>query len=228
MAKLVLTKDGAVVHQCFIDSEHVSIGRTAPAQVIVDDPLVGPEHAAIAAVGNDHILEDLRTAHGTFVNGKPVERHILQHGDVIGFGAFELRYLNPRASADADLDRTILIPGLYARKKETFDEPGAPAEELSVRTARSARVRFPRGRVTITSGRRAGRTIELDRVVATFGRPGGELAVIARRPQGYFLTHVEGRRFPRVNRLTLGREPHLLRSGDVVEVADEKLEFILD
>jgi pSer/pThr/pTyr-binding forkhead associated (FHA) protein len=227
MAKLVLSKDSAVVHQCFLDAERVSIGRLPPAQLIIDDPLVAAEHAAIVAVGNDHILEDLRTAHGTFVNGKPVERHILQHGDIIGFGAFELRYLNPRATAEADLDRTILIPGLYS-KKEAFDEPGAAAEEMSVRTARSARVRFPRGRVAITAGRRAGRTIELDRVVATFGRPGGELAVIARRPQGYFLTHVEGRRFPRVNKQTIAGNPHQLRNGDVIEVADEKMEFLLD
>jgi hypothetical protein len=32
---------------------------------------------------------------------------------------------------------------------------------------------------------------------------------------------------PQVNRQTLGKEAHLLRSGDVIEVADEQLEFIL-
>ena len=50
-----------------------------------------------------------------------------------------------------------------------------------------------------SSGDDSGGTIELDRVVATFGRPGRRVAVITRRPQGYFLWHVEGRRRLRVN-----------------------------
>jgi len=64
--------------------------------------------------------------------------------------------------------------------------------------------------------------------VATFGRPGNALAVVTRRPHGYFITHVEGRRYPRVNRRSIGKEARLLHHGDVIEVADEKLEFLLD
>ena len=75
-------------------------------------------------------------------------------------------------------------------------------------------------------GSRVGETIELDRVVATFGRP-GELAVIARRPHGYFITRVEGR-LPRVNRRSIGKDARALNPGDVIEVADQKLEFLLD
>ena len=78
------------------------------------------------------------------------------------------------------------------------------------------------------AGSRAGETIELDRVVATFGRPGDQLAVIARRPHGYFITHVEGRRLPRVNRRSVGKNARALHHGDVIEVADQKLEFLLD
>jgi len=227
MAKLVLSKSGSVVFQCFLDVERVGMGREATNQVVIDDPAVSAEHAAIISVGKDHILEDLNTVHGTMVNGKPVRRHILQHGDVIQFGTFDLRYLNPRATEEAALDRTILIPSIKGSKVGAF-EVGAPTEEMRLPSARSARVRFPSGRVRITTGRRAGRTIALDRVVATVGKPGHHLAVLTRRPQGYFLTHVEGSRFPRVNRQTLGKEAHLLRSGDVIEVADEQMEFLLD
>ena len=78
------------------------------------------------------------------------------------------------------------------------------------------------------AGSRAGSVIELDRVVATFGKSGNQLAVVTRRPHGYFITHVEGRRFPRVNRRSVGKEARMLHNGDVIEVADEKLEFLLD
>ena len=226
MAKLVLSRSGSVVFQCFLDAARVGMGREATNQVVIDEPSVSAEHAAIIAVGKDHILEDLNTVHGTLVNGKAVRRHILQHGDIIQFGVYDLRYLNPRATDEAALDRTILISGIKGRPAEP-DARSVPGEELRLPSARSARVRFPAAQLRITTGKRAGRTIALDRVVSIVGKPGDAVAVLTRRPQGFFITHVEGRRFPQVNRQTLGKEAHLLRSGDVIEVADEQLEFIL-
>lgn len=221
MAKLVLSSGGSILFQCFLDQERLNVGRAAHNQVVIDDASVSDEHAMIVSVGNDHILEDLQTVTGTLVNGTRVARRILQHGDVMQFGAFYLRYLNPRASAGRDLERTMLIAGLQGLVEDTPPEFFTPA-------ARQARIRFPKGRVRVIAGSRAGSTIELDRVVATFGIPGERLAVITRRPHGYFITHVEGRRYPSVNRETLGKEPRPLRHGDVIDVADEKLEFLLD
>jgi len=82
--------------------------------------------------------------------------------------------------------------------------------------------------VHMISGPRAGMTIELDRVVATFGKPGRSSAVLVRRPQGYFLAHVEGRRAPRVNGQSVGKEVRPVGDGDVIEVADEKFKFEVD
>ena len=224
MAKLVLSTGGSVVFQCFVDKERLSIGRDPTNQVVIDDPAVSRVHAAIVAVGNDHILEDQSSANGTFVNGKRVPRRILQHGDVIAFGAFGLRYLNPKTTSEFDLDRTMLIPGLADARTGVAagdDEPAVPR-------ARANRANFPKGRVRMTAGPRAGLTLVLDRVVATFGRPGYQLAVITRRPRGFFLTHVEGRRYPRVNGQAVGLDARLLHHGDAIEVADEKLEFALE
>ena len=228
MAKLVLSSGGSVLFQCFLDKDRVGIGRQSHNQVVVDDAAVNGEHAAIFQVGNDHVLEDLHSTSGTFVNGVRVLRHILQHGDVIEFGALYLRYLNPRATSEIDLERTMLVAGLYASGDDARHERGPLAPEVRVPSARAARIRFPRGRVSAIAGSRAGKTIELDRVVALFGKSGDQLAVVTRRPHGYFITHVEGLRFPRVNHQSIGRGSRMLSSGDVFEVADEKLEFFLD
>ena len=228
MAKLVLSSGGSVLYQCFLDKDRVGIGREPHNQVVVDDAAVNGEHAAIFQVGNDHVLEDLHSTNGTFVNGGRVLRHILQHGDVIEFGALYLRYLNPRATLEIDLERTMLVAGLYASGDDARHERGSLAAEVRVPSARAARIRFPRGRVSAIAGSRAGKTIELDRVVALFGKSGDQLAVVTRRPHGYFITHVEGLRFPRVNHQSIGRGSRMLNSGDVFEVADEKLEFFLD
>ncbi|MEP7180633.1 MAG: FHA domain-containing protein [Betaproteobacteria bacterium] len=228
MAKLVLSAGGSILYQCFLDQERVNVGSEPRNQIVIDDPVVDAEHAVIIPVGNDHILEDLQSVNGTFVNGTRAFRHILQHGDVVQFGGFFLRYLNPRASADMDLERTMLIAGLHGRVDAAPRGSGPPPEEARVPSARLASIRFPKGRVRVIAGIRTGDTIELDRVVATFGRPGDRLAVITRRPHGYFITHVEGRRYPRVNRQSVGKEVRLLHHGDVIQVADQQLEFLLD
>ena len=122
----------------------------------------------------------------------------------------------------------MLITGLQERATDAPPD-AIPAEAADgARSVRPPRIHFPQGRVRVLAGGRAGSTIELDRVVATFGRPGDQLAVITRRPHGYFITHVEGRRYPRVNGATLGKEARVLHHGDVIDVADEKLEFGLD
>src|SRR5512138_3505483 len=112
MAKLVLSAGDSVLYQCFVDKERLTVGRDAANPIVIDDPAVSREHAAIVSVGNDHVLEDLQSANGTFVNGKRVSRRILQHGDVIAFGRFNLRYINLRTSGGVDLERTMLIAGL--------------------------------------------------------------------------------------------------------------------
>ncbi len=224
MAKLVLSTRGSIVFQCFVDKERLGIGRDATNHIVIDDPAVSREHATIVPVGNDHILEDCDSSNGTFVNGTRVARRILQHGDVIEFGVYGLRYMNPKSTPQFDLDRTMLIAGLG----DARDDSRARAVEFSVPRTRTSRTHFPKGRVRMTAGARAGTSFELDRVVATFGMPGQQVAVLARRPHGYFLTHVEGRRLPRVNGESIGKDARLLKHGDVVDVADEKFEFALD
>lgn len=223
MAKLVLSSGGSVVFQYFVDKERLGVGRDPTNQIVINDPSVSREHAAIVPVGNDHILEDLASVNGTFVNGTRMARHILQHGDVVGFGAFNLRYLNPKTATDVELDRTMLIEGIAEARRLRAD-----GEALAVPRTRATRIKFPSGRVHMVSGPRAGTTIELDRVVATFGKPGHRSAVLVRRPHGYFLVHVEGRRAPRVNGQPSGKEARQVNDGDVIEVADEKFQFAVD
>ena len=228
MAKLVLSTGGTIVHQCFLEQARVTIGREAGNDVVVEDQAVSRAHAAITAVGNDYILEDLGSVNGTLVNGTPVQRRILQHGDVIALGAFNLRYVDSKASSDIDLERTMLISALVSAKGAGRGDaaPGDP-DELHVPSARTPRAHFPNGYMTWVKGPRAGETRELDRVIATFGAPGEGVAVVTRRPRGYFVTFVEGRVHPRVNGQSIGTETRELREGDVLEAGPEKVQLHL-
>ena len=65
------------------------------------------------------------------------------------------------------------------------------------------------------------------KTLTTLGKPGIQVAVIAKRPNGYFITHVEGTLFPVVNGESLDAQAHLLKDHDVIEIAGIKMEFFL-
>ena len=219
MAKLVLSSDGAIVTQRFLDEESVTIGRAAGNDIVVDDPAVAALHASISVVGNDYILEGGGEV-AVEVNGTLQARRILQHGDVVELGAYSLKYVDARASSQIDLERTMLIPGLApVLGKDAAGQKG------QVPSSRASTARFPEGRVEWLGGPHRGSVRALDRVIATFGTPGVGVVVLTRRPHGFFATHVEGRQGARVNGEAIGGEPRALVSGDVIEVAGEKLRF---
>ena len=83
------------------------------------------------------------------------------------------------------------------------------------------------GTIQILSGPSAGKELPLSKPLTTLGKPGVQVAVIAKRPQGYFITHVEGATFPVVNGKQLDAQAHALGDHDVIELAGVKMEFYL-
>jgi hypothetical protein len=79
----------------------------------------------------------------------------------------------------------------------------------------------------LLTGANAGRELLLTKTLTTLGKPGLQVAVIARRPHGYFLTHVEGASFPTVNGKTVDAQAHRLEDHDVIEIAGVKMEFFI-
>jgi predicted component of type VI protein secretion system len=85
----------------------------------------------------------------------------------------------------------------------------------------------PLAALQILTGASAGKEIELTKNLTTLGKPGLQVAVITRRPQGYFITHVEGANFPVVNGKVLDAQARPLNDHDVVELAGVKMEFFV-
>jgi pSer/pThr/pTyr-binding forkhead associated (FHA) protein len=214
MSKLVVSENGSIVNQFFLESEVFTIGRGEDNTLRLEDPMVSREHARISTVMHDQILADLNSANGTIVNGAKIDKHILQHGDVIELGRFRLKYLNPKVVHGAAFDRTMMTPAMQSAAK--------PEVQVSV-PARHTRSHFPLGAIIGKSGKET----ELNRVLHVVGAAGKQLAAINRRPQGYTVTHVYGRRTPRVNGERIGAGPRLLKANDVIEVGGETLQFLL-
>ncbi|MGH8751159.1 MAG: FHA domain-containing protein [Burkholderiales bacterium] len=79
--------------------------------------------------------------------------------------------------------------------------------------------------IQILTGPSAGKELDLTKSLTTLGKPGVQVAVITKRPQGYFITHVEGAAFPVVNGKTLDAQAHPLNDHDIIELGGVKMEF---
>jgi RND superfamily putative drug exporter len=70
----------------------LSIGRSPESDVVLADPLISGSHARIQQEGPSMVFCDLSSRNGTFIQGEPIQRHVLRDGDVIGLGKTVLRY----------------------------------------------------------------------------------------------------------------------------------------
>ncbi|MFO1204187.1 MAG: FHA domain-containing protein [Burkholderiales bacterium] len=97
----------------------------------------------------------------------------------------------------------------------------------SVTVSQPSPAPMPLAAVQILTGPSAGRELELSKSLTTVGKPGVQVAVITRRPQGYYITHVEGANFPILNGKSLDAQAHPLNDHDIVELAGVKMEYFL-
>ncbi len=244
MAKLVLTLDGALLGEQDLDQELVTIGRRPNNDLHIDNLAVSGSHAVVRTIGNDSFLEDLDSTNGTMVNGKPIKKHILQHGDVIELGKYQIRYVNEAAvnagavgGASADFEKTMII-------RPSAMKAVAPAAAVtesvvpSIQSTTTVQDIMQQGaseppkveatliaNIQVLNGASAGREMALSKALTTLGKPGVQVAVITKRPHGYFMTHVEGSRHPVVNGQSIGVQAHELKDHDVIELAGTKMEF---
>ncbi len=213
MPKLILTLDGAVLREFPVDKERITIGRKPGNDVQLNDATVSGTHAAILKLQNVYV-EDLASTNGTELNGKRVQKRMLQHGDVIRIGQHRFEFVDAGAQ---DFEKTVVLsPG---------QQPAAPAPEAAPAESapRSARIR-------LMDGATAGQTLALSKPHTTIGRPGLQVAVIARRGSGFVLTPMggSGGEAPTVNGEAVSAGSRMLCDGDVLEVAGTRMTFLSD
>src|SRR5690348_11766451 len=101
--------------------------------------------------------------------------------------------------------------------------PPAPAAAAPAAPAAAGSLRDPA--IQVLSGAAAGKTLDLTKNLTTVGKPGVQVAVITKRPNGYFITHVEGATYPTLNGNSLGATAQALNDHDLIEIAGVKMEF---
>lgn len=250
-AKLILSMDGAVIKEYPLTKERTTIGRKPHNDIVIDNLAVSSEHAAIITILNDSFFEDLGSTNGSIVNGLSTQKHFLQNSDIIEIGKYKLKYLNdqPTQTSADDFEKTMVlrapVKGAAASKAEesynrtqvdvassvpkhesttTFNVT-APKVAAAPAAPVQAANQTPPAVIQILNGPNLGKELELSKNLTTLGKPGVQVAVLARRPHGYFITHVEGGSFPLVNGSSAGEQPHQLHDHDIIELAGIKMEF---
>ncbi len=205
MAKLIITLDGVTISEQTLEQPRLSVGRASSNDIHLDDGTVSGKHAQLHVLGKEVFVEDMESTNGTLVNGQRVHRRQLRHGDVLRIGQHELKFVDETAQ---NLDATVIISSSQRDALKT------PRELI--------------GKLKILNGPKAGEMLELNKPYNTVGKPGVQVAVVAKRSQGFFLVPMavgNSHGVPSLNGQPVGASSLALKNGDVLEVAGVRLEF---
>jgi pSer/pThr/pTyr-binding forkhead associated (FHA) protein len=111
MARLILSLDGQTLAEYNMTKERYTVGRLPDNDIRIDNAAVSGHHSLIINILNDSFLEDLNSTNGTYVNGKLIKKHALQHDDVITVGHHQLRYVDDQAdeAPEDEFEKTMVI-----------------------------------------------------------------------------------------------------------------------
>jgi pSer/pThr/pTyr-binding forkhead associated (FHA) protein len=236
MARLVLSLDGQVMAEYNMNKERYTIGRLPDNDIRIDNAAVSGHHSLIINILNDSFLEDLNSTNGTYVNGKLIKKHALQHGDVVTVGHHQLRFVEDDEAQD-EFEKTMVIqpssrPVEKVRAASEAVEKASPATTGKSRTLNdSAAAALKKAKLQVLSGAFAGRELELSKALTTLGRPGVQVAAITRRAEGYFIVHVDSGKendFPLLNGTAIGSQATRLADNDVIQLAGVKMGFFVN
>ena len=232
MAKILLKYKEAAVKEIPLDKESTTIGRKPDNDIVIDNQAVSGHHASITVEGDKLMLEDLGSLNGTFVNGQKISKTELFNGDVVLIGVHTL-------NVTSEKNRSQETKG-FAVRGRSMDETMviAPDDQKKIVAAADKNLPEPLGGFMVVEGSTEKKEYELKERVSSIGKEDGSAvklkglfapklaALVNRRKEGYFITPAGGKEL-KVNGKTIDRRCDL-KDGDLVEVANLKLQFYLE
>lgn len=202
----------------------ITLGRDKTCQVVLSQQAVSRNHARITKEGQLFFLEDLGSAYGTLVNGKPLpkgERRLLRDGDIIAIAQYDLRF-----------DRLANAPPPDTGEKTSYLARNMVKDAM--RGLGSGEERY----LVITNGPRSGERIEvIEAQELIIGRDEKSADVVlkddlisrqhAKVRRDWTGTHVEdlnSRNGIKVNRKRVTRQT--LKDGDELEIGGVRLVYV--
>jgi len=208
-----------------LDDAVITLGRDRSCQVVLPQQAVSRNHARIVQESTLFFLEDLGSAYGTQINGKPLpkgEKRLLRNGDVIAIAQYDVRF---ERMTEFNVDANAVETTSYIARGMVKD---------AMRGLASGEERYLR----FMNGPREGERIEIgDAKEFIFGRDEKEADVIlkddlvsrkhAKLRRDWSGTHVEdlgSRNGIKVNKKRVDRKA--LTDGDELEVGATRFLYV--
>jgi sulfate permease, SulP family len=116
---------------------NLTIGRDPDSGICLQDTQVSWQHAVLSEAGGTCFIEDLGSSNGTFVGAERVRRQVLNPGEIVRIGSYELALqMRPIPSATSASEHTMFdMPAFRAAK------PVAPRPDTQ-ETSTQRKLRF--------------------------------------------------------------------------------------
>jgi serine phosphatase RsbU (regulator of sigma subunit) len=124
-------------HYFTLKGECTNIGRSPDQDLVLKEAYVSRRHAVITRQNGHFELVDQNSSHGTFLNGKRVERSSLKTGDSLQFGsvnASSFRFLQPDGLSEASSSRAselLSALSVFAPTDKNIPQPAREIEKLN-------------------------------------------------------------------------------------------------
>lgn len=197
MFKLTLSFKGRILKAFPLAPGQTLIGRAPDCDIQIENLGVSPQHVRIDVDGDHALLVD------TSADGAGV----LVNG-------------KPVSEHELQHGDEILV-GKHTLSVARSAEPAAP------RPAPTLNVPARNGWLQFLNGPKLGRTIRLDRNLVRLGKSGKQSAMIASRPDGYYISHLEGEEPTLVRGAEIDAQSHKLNDGDTIRIGDVEMLFFL-
>ena len=249
MEKLILLSEDGISEEFPLIEQLTSIGREERNHICLSDKSVSRHHASLQRVFRGFTIQDEGSTNGTRVNGRLITKQFLKHRDLIEVGKYHMRFLVSEPDQQlGDAEKTVVIrpnrppePALEAEETPSDTpvvEPPAPAEPPPAKAAPEAEPEIEPearleeesktgARVIYMAGDHKGQELAVDRAFFSVGEPGGDLVLINKRHNGYFLLKVGGDVPPNINGSPIKAGGVELHDRDRIDLGELSLEFRL-
>ncbi len=116
-----------------IQSECTSIGRSADQDLVLKEAFASRRHATIVRQNGAFEVIDQNSSHGTYVNGKRIDRAKLRSGDTLQFGSVNAvcyRFEFPESASMSGVRADELLAALSGFEPPTTGNVPKPAREI--------------------------------------------------------------------------------------------------
>ena len=225
-----------MIEEIPIIKSRIIIGREHNNDIVIDNLAVSRHHVKIFHDDGCYFIEDLNSGNGTFVNDKQVTKDILHNGDEILVGKHTLVFVNEEMLSSEE--REEIAPSLA--EETVILSPKTQQELISLRIGMHLAIEEKRsglaGSIAVLSGGVCQKRIELTKQITVGGKShtadiklrgvfvGAIAFMISKRPEGFFITHSQGKRMTRVNSEVVEGQREL-QDGDIITIGSTTMQF---